>query len=130
MEIKESTEIPEIYKRLNQKFGVEWNDGIIIANGDTIHCRYKIPAEKMVHEIQHLRQQEKMGLDLWWEMYLSDDAFRLDQEVLAYRREYQFLKDNIKDRELVSKMKRDMAIHLASSTYGNLISVVDGLRLI
>lgn len=129
-DIKLSKEIPEIYKELNEKFGVKWEDGIIICYGNTIHCNVDISADKIVHETVHVKQQEKIGKDEWWRMYLDIPSFRLEQEVEAYRAEYQFIKRNIKNREAVFHFLARMAKHLSSENYGGIITTDEAIKLI
>lgn len=133
LNVKFSTEIPDIYYRLRDTFGhdnVRWDDGIIIANKDTIHCKFTIPEEKVVHEVVHLEQQEKIGIDLWWETYLSNISFRLEQELEACCKEYRFLKKYIKNREIMYKIKQELANNLSSKQYGSIISYIEALKLI
>lgn len=129
-EIKLSTDIPPIYEKLKDKFGVHFDDGIIIADGDTIYCKEKVPPEKIVHELVHLKQQSKVGKNLWWELYLSKDSFRLTQEVEAYRSEYKFICDNIKDRNARFDYLYEMARILSSKQYGSLCTSSEALVLI
>lgn len=130
IDVKISHEIPDIYYKLHDRFGVEWDEGIIIANGGTIHCKNYPEAQKIVHETVHFQQQEKVGLEVWWNLYLTSDSFRLEQEVEAYRKEYAFIKKNIKNREHAYGKKREMAQHLSSSIYGNLLDYGQALKLI
>ena len=128
-----SPEIPTIYHKLHDKFGVEWegDENIIICNGDTIHCKAApIPPEKLVHEIEHVKRQKIYGKDLWWDRYISDDSFRLGEELLAYRAEYAFIFKNIKDRELRFQLLWEMARSLSGKTYGSIIEFSEAQKLI
>lgn len=130
IDVKFSKEIPDVYKELNEKFGVKWNDGIIICYGNTIHCKQDISPDKLVHETIHVKQQEKIGKDEWWRMYIDIQSFRLEQEIEAYRAEYQFIKRNIKNREAVFKFLTRMAKDLSSSIYGDIITTDEAIKLI
>lgn len=130
IDIKFSKEIPEIYKELHSKFGVNWDEGIIICYGNTIHCNQKVSPDKIVHETIHVKQQKKIGKDEWWRMYIDIPSFRLEQEVEAYRAEYQFVKRNIKDREALFKFLTRMAKHLSSENYGDIITTDEAIKLI
>lgn len=49
-----------------------------------------LPARKedqalIAHEMVHVRQQAATGWLAWWWRYLTDESFRLDQELEAYR---------------------------------------------
>lgn len=127
--IKISTEIPDVYYKLHEKFGVDWNkENLIICWGDTLHCKAEIPPEKIVHEVEHVKRQQVYGRDLWWERYLFDDAFRLYEELLAYRKEYQFIVRYIKDRNARFNYLYEMARNLSGDTYGKIISFSDALK--
>lgn len=130
LNIKLSNEKPQIYTRLHEQFGVEWDDGVIICDGDTIHCKFQIPPQKVLHEAIHAKQQEAVGRDLWWELYLSKSSFRLEQEVEAYRKEFQFIKENVRDRNQRFEFLYDMAQNLSSAQYGNMVTGDEAMRLI
>lgn len=128
--IKFSKEIPPIYYKCRDKFGVDWDKGVIFPYGDTIYCKVDLNEEMMVHEMTHIRQQQKVGVETWWDMYLSDPAFRLTQEVEAYRNQYAFLKTVIKDRNKLFREKHKILMHLSSSMYGNIVSYTEAMNLI
>ena len=53
--MKISHEKPPIYDRLVEAFGIDWNDGIVITYGDTLHTREgnNIPQDLVIHEKKH-----------------------------------------------------------------------------
>jgi hypothetical protein len=126
MEYEFSTTKPPVYPLLKEKFGIDWDNGIIITYGKTIHCKQPIPPEKMVHELVHVKQQTNP--EEWWNRYLLDKDFRLSQELEAYKKEAQFIKDNIKDRNGRYMYIHQMAKDLSSHIYGNVISFNDAMR--
>lgn len=131
MEIKISTELPPVYPKLQAEFGVDFiKDRLIICYGDTLHSNFEIPPEKYVHELVHAKRQDIMGIDNWWFEYLNNKEFRLNEELLAYREEYQFISRNISNREVVFSYLYDMAQALSSHVYGNLIEFYEAMRLI
>ena len=82
----------------------------------------------MAHEQTHTKQQGD-DIDGWWDRYLSDFEFRLNQEVEAYHNQYMFLLDNYnrKDRRVIlSQISKD----LASPIYGNLVTKEKAKELI
>lgn len=123
-----STEIPDIYYRLKNAFGVDWNDCIIICDGDTIHCKREVPPEKLVHEVEHVKRQKIYGKDLWWDRYLTDKDFRLNEELIAYRAEYAFIVRNIRDRNARFAFLYEMARSLSGHTYGNIITGSEAMK--
>jgi hypothetical protein len=114
-----SKEQPEIYKTLHEKFGVEWDSGVIITYGDTVYCKYDLPEQKIVHEQVHIDQQKNPKE--WWEKYLLDPKFRLFQEVQAYRAECRYLEKTIKDRNKLSLRIHDICKDISSSMYGGIV---------
>lgn len=129
MNYKLSTEKPPNIIALSQKFGVKWESGLIVAYGDTIHCAQQpISENKIAHELVHLRQQSKIGLEEWWDRYYKYPEFRLEQEIEAYRAERDILKtmNRSERRRITSKNAKD----LSSAMYGNLISYETALNLL
>lgn len=129
-EIGLSKEIPAIYEKLHHTFGVNWNDGVIIADAPNIHCKFDIAPQKVVHELEHVKQQEKTGKDLWWDLYLTKPSFRLEQEVEAFKAEYKFICENIIDRNMRFEYLYDLAQSLSSSQYGKMCTGDEAMRLI
>lgn len=120
---------PPIYHKLHEQFGVEWDKGIIIAYYPNVYCAKQIPDAKLIHEQLHLERQREMGVSLWWELYLSSASFRLEEEILAYKQEVQFLKDNFSRNErrfLLDKIYTD----LSSYIYGSLVTYDEAKRLL
>lgn len=115
-------ERPPIYDGATAVFGTI-PDSVVFAYGDTIYnpSGQSLSEDIIAHEeIHELQQGENPAA--WWEAYLSDAEFRLDQELAAYRHQYRFMLKNEPDRE-----KRNLALlHFAKSLsgpiYGNLMS--------
>lgn len=124
-----SSDIPDIYYKCKEKFGVDWDKGVIFTYGPMIYCKYELSLAKMVHENVHVYQQ---GEDpkAWWEKYFEDVSFRLNQEVEAYRAEAKFVKSNIKDRNKAARLINQMAVDLSSSMYGNICTMNEARNLI
>ena len=84
-------QFPPIWDRANARFGlVEKNLKPIFAWGDKIYNPFSVPIPKclIAHEGVHGDRQNSIGIEDWWECYLANDKFRLDEEVLAHRAEY------------------------------------------
>lgn len=127
-----STEIPAIYHQLREKFGVDWDTGLIITYFPLIHCKFKLNEypEKIMHEAVHIRQQEKMTPQTWWTLFLQDPSFRLEQEVEAYRAEAAFIKKVVKDRNAQAVFYNEIAKNLSGPIYGNMVNFSEALKLI
>lgn len=130
MNLNISNQKPEIYERLVKEFGINWDDGVIITYGDTVYCKFKLPAQKVVHESVHIRQQSQYGVKKWWDRYIEDKEFRLQEEVEAYSQEAEYLRNTIKDKNYLYKAVRHLAMQLSSSMYGSIISPSEALKLI
>jgi len=129
-----STQKPpaHIYDKAVEKWGVDFNKGIVFTYGDTIHSAGPIPKDLMVHELVHVKQHREYpgGPDMWWERYLEDDKFRYEQELEAYRKQYQWVKNNVKDREKVHKHFMHYAQCLSGSMYGKLVTLQEAMKQI
>lgn len=105
----------DMYKKVVDRFRVDWHKGVILTYGDIIYTKFELPNDLLKHEETHVRQQMayKGGKDAWFERYLADDQFRLDNELEAYRRQYRYAKENIKDRNQVFNILRHSAKDLS-----------------
>lgn len=130
MEVFNSTGKPpnNLCKRCEDRFGVDWNKGLIITYGDTIYCKSKLTPDLMVHESTHVRQQTEMGKDTWWEKYFTDDKFRLEQEVEAYQNQWNYIKENYNrhSRKTLYKHIIDSMVKM----YGNMCTEEEAINLI
>lgn len=80
-----------------------------------------IPDDIIVHEMTHIEQQ---GDDpsAWWNRYLTDPYFRIDQEAEAYAEQYRFICASQKDRNRRALLLHRMAVILCGPTYGKVLS--------
>lgn len=78
-----------------------------------------LPAEYLVHEKIHLKQQEKMTPDAWWNKWLTDTNFRILEEVEAYAHQLHYFRGA--PSRWFTKMRSQLAVHLASPSYGSCI---------
>lgn len=82
----------------------------------------EIPDHLIEHEVtHHLQQRSVGGPEIWWERYLSDDAFLIEQEISAYHNQYEFFcktESNLKKRYLFLLA---CATALSSPLYGRSI---------
>lgn len=129
-EIKHSTEKPPVWDELVRRFNPDWKR-TAVAYGDTIHSATPLPADVEVHERVHLKQHgyTAEGAAAWWVRYLEDADFRLEQELEAYRAQYQYLKKTVKDRNELARQTLKLARDLANM-YGLTINVARALTAI
>ena len=120
--IKTSTGKPpaNLYGRCRDAFGVDWEKNIIITYGDTAYCRIKIPEDTLIHEEVHVRQQQNLGKDIWWEKFFADKKFRLSQELEAYQAQYDFVKKTMDKKH--RKFIYDFIIKCITTMYGDMVS--------
>lgn len=87
-----------------------------------------IPDHLLTHELVHQEQQQDPKA--WWNRYLEDRDFRLEQELAAYRAQYQFGKKWIKDRNTLFRFLDALATELSGKMYGEIIGRDEALHLI
>ena len=98
------------------------HDGIIFTYGSTIYSPHSetLPEHLIVHEQTHEKQQGK-EIEKWWALYLSDDMFRLSQEVEAYQNQYKFVAEK-SSRQVKRAFLKEIAKTLSSPIYGNVVT--------
>lgn len=84
---------PAIFEECQKRFGVSW-DEVVITYGDTVYSKYPISDDLKVHEAVHIDQQLAMGVEEWWGKYFEDSAFRLSQEIPAYKAQLEYIKEH------------------------------------
>lgn len=102
---------------------------VVFAYGDAVYSPSgaELPADLVAHEEVHLRQQAEIGgPEVWWERYLADRDFRLEQELEAYRVQIAFHGDRAARRACFRRVARD----LARPMYGSLVSAEQARRLL
>ena len=122
--MKISKEKPPNYETILKHLDVE-GQPVVFTYGDTL---YNVPdgytpqEHLLVHERIHTKQQAEIGgADIWWEKYLTNNNFRLLQELQAYAAQYKFCFDNTR-RKISDGFLDKIAHDLASEAYGNIIS--------
>lgn len=124
-------ERPPVYDRCNEQFAIAGKP-ILFAWGDTIFNPegVEIPPELFAHEAVHGERQIGIGVEHWWDRYLDLPWWRLKEEELAHRAEYQAYArrhPNSRKRALVLDA---IAERLAGPLYGNLVSVADARAVV
>lgn len=118
---------PPNIEEIRRAFDIEGRQ-IVFAYGNFLYnpTGLIIPDHLMAHEETHERQQVALGsIDAWWRRYLHEPAFRLEQEIEAYREQYRYVKRNVKDRNAVARFLHAIAIDLAGPIYGNITSYAE-----
>jgi len=113
MQIKKQAEFP-LRERYSEVFKI--TDGTIFAYDNCIYTNKDLPNDLLIHEMTHLEQQKRDGLEHWVENYLKDPEYRFLQEKDAYLKQLA----SIKDRNWRTKIRIESAKNLSSSLYGNM----------
>lgn len=123
-------EKPTIYDKLHETFGVEWDKGIIIAYYPNIYCKFELSEEKIAHEELHLERQKDMGVELWWNLYINNISFRLEEEILAIKAEMQKIREMNIDRNHRRFLFNNIYEDLSSSIYGKIITKTQAKQIL
>lgn len=115
--------------RVKEKFPI--SDNVVFAYGEDLYAapEANLTLDLMMHEATHAVQQSA-GAEIWWERYLTDDAFRLAQEVQAYRAQYAFYCAGNRDRNVRSRFLTKIARDLSSPLYGSICTFSEAFKLI
>jgi len=121
-----------ILDAVNEKFGVEWKSSVIFTYGELITSYTGMMTEDLLaHEPHHTKQQKEFGgADKWWKEYLKNNQFRFEQELECYRKQYQWVKRNLKNRNEVFNCLMSYAHALSGKLYGEIISFNEALKQI
>jgi len=121
-----------IYDRAREQFGVDFEKGVVFSYGDTLYARYSVDPDLFEHESTHGKIQIAFpgGPDAWWERYFTDAQFRFEQELIAYRAQYRFMKTQVKDRNQQNTLLWGYARDLSGKMYGNIVLFSEAIKLI
>ena len=103
----------------------------IFTYGDTIYnpSGREIPDYLIKHEETHFLQQGS-NPNAWWNRYITDPYFRIEQETEAYAKQYDFMCQIVKDRNARYKILYQLALSLSGIRYGAVITQMSALKLI
>jgi hypothetical protein len=128
MNIKQG--FPPNIKAIKKAFPFDANT--VFTYGDDLyiqdHEEKEVLPHLLVHEGVHTVQQGT-DPDAWWDKYIADPQFRLEQEIEAYRAQYSFLKSHIITKGH-KKVLFKLASDLSSPQYGNLVTHIEAENLI
>lgn len=124
---------PPNYKAIIAVFpSVKLSPNVVFTYGNTIYKPYgeqNLPNHLIKHEEVHIKQQSIIGPVVWWRQYLANQRFRLEQEVEAYRVEYDVI-ENEYSRPMRRKLLNHIAKNLSGPMYGNIVNKEAAIRLI
>jgi hypothetical protein len=128
--MKISTEKPPIYDRAAQVFDIPAT--AVFTYGDTIFSpsgATNFSVDLVAHEKVHMRQQGD-NPEEWWELYLTNREFRLEQEVEAYREQYRVYCNGESRSAKRFKFLQTIASDLASPMYDVDITLFGAMKMI
>ena len=94
---------------------------------DGIYTGTVLHTDVFVHECAHYIRQgdgaDELQAKDWWMKYMSDPEFRYQEEMIAYREQYQFILRLAKgNRQTAFNAAKGLAMELSGPLYGNLRS--------
>lgn len=124
-------EIDRVFHVRGQPVVFTW--GTRVYNPTGIKVMPQIIAHEAVHserQTDSTGQNDEARLRKWWERYLEDPEFRLDEEIHAHRGEYRWLANQTRDRNTRNRYLLHVARKLAAPLYGGLITAREAARQI
>ena len=118
-----------IFEKCHELWGVDFNTTVFTV-GNKIHSKHPLTEDLLAHEVTHVGQQTAMGDGVWWDRYFVDPAFRMEQELEAYRNQYKWVTDTFSDRNKQASYLVGFARSLSGTMYGNLITFTEAMQLI
>lgn len=111
---------PPNYQEIIKVFPQARRVGILFAYGDKIYTPHGVEVSHhlKVHEAVHGIRQKELGVEFWWERYLSDVRFRYYEELLAHAAEYDSMIRGATSRNQRRAALKIVATRLASPLYG------------
>lgn len=115
---------PPNYEKILEKFPMASNQYVLFAYGDTLYIPSgKTPSESLMnHEEVHGKRQKEIGVEVWWDQYLSDPDFMYYEELLAHRAEYQTFVFGQYSRVERRYWLKQIAKRLSSQLYGKAVT--------
>lgn len=103
--------------------------GVIFSYGDTIFnpSGVRISPELMAHECVHGLRQEVAGVERWWDQYLTNPLFRLDEEIYSHHEEH---RASVKRHGYRARDLQRIAERLSSPLYGSLLTIAQAKHAI
>jgi len=132
--------VPPNFQAINDRFQVRGKP-VIFCYGEVIYnpMRVNVGPDLVAHERVHSIRQLAFagGVTAWWDRYIADGRFRLEEEIPAHRAEYQFWAQH-KDADKPVKGFRSardyhlvqIARRLAGPLYGSVISLGNARALL
>ena len=123
-------EWPPNIRAIRETFGSKVDSSTIFTYAPNVYRLDEgvLPPQIIAHELVHIEQQgdDPAG---WWERYLEDPGFRLEQELEAHIVEFTAYKQGIQNRNARAQYRWYLAARL-SGLYGTNLKLKGALSLI
>ncbi len=98
-------------------------DEMWLTFGKTIWCPESgITLDLIEHEKVHIGQQKNFFIAIfWWVRYYLSKSFRYSQELPAYKKQYQFIKSEYKDKNVQFKFRMRIAEIISGAQYNHMV---------
>lgn len=117
---------PPNFDKIKETFTLSGNE-IFAWDGIIYSPDKNIPRWLIEHEKVHFKQQDGEP-EKWWNKYLVDSEFRLEQEIPAHQVEFKWYCKEVKDRNRRFGKKLELAKRLASDMYGNMTTIHEAMK--
>lgn len=125
---------PPMFDEASKLFGVTEKDIIFYSYGDKIFSPAgKMPPDDLlIHEGVHAEQQahDDTGAKLWWQRYMIDPEWRVEQEAEAFGEQLRWLRRRFKDRNTIARYVHHMASSLSGPMYGKVVDYTEAAKRI
>jgi hypothetical protein len=125
---------PPNIDQIDAAFNVRGQRGVIFTWGGTIFVPggESLSPALRAHEAVHTEQQttDVRTIQAWWDRYIADTGFRLEQEKAAHRAEYREYCRLHRDRNVRAEMLRKIAQRLCGPLYGKLVSYTEAKKFV
>lgn len=114
-------EQPPMFEEIAAVFPMARGDKVMFSWGEKIYIPgsgYLTPALEAHESVHGLRQGgSEAAIRAWWRRYLEEPAFRLGEEAIAHRAEYEKFCGLVKDRNARARELHAIAQRLCSPLY-------------
>lgn len=123
-------EYPPNYHKIKSNFEIG-DSKPLFAYSPHIYNPFKIYVDPTLyfHESIHIKQQDGKPEE-WWDKYILDKSFRLEQETEANQKQWKLFTKVVKDRNERYRFKIQLAKNMASNLYGNMVSYDEAIKLL
>jgi hypothetical protein len=123
---------PPNFAALKKTFG-RLPSNVVFSYGDTIYAPggQKLHPSIIAHEEAHGRRQLALGVTAWWDRYITDPAFRFEEELIGHRAEWQHFKSQQVPLPSATAQRNaldHMAKRLSGPLYGNIVGYEQAMR--